>query len=76
MSLPTWGAWIETYWQLSEQTLLLSLPTWGALIETLHIDFIIYMHMSLPTWGAWIETSQHQNNVQVQTVAPHVGSVD
>ena len=34
LSLPVWGAWIETDWPLSDVDSKMSLPVWGAWIET------------------------------------------
>ena len=77
MSLPAWGAWIET--SATPQPTKphpQSLPAWGAWIET-----VVQWHgalpgLSLPAWGAWIETSSSGVQWSYFSVAPRVGSVD
>ena len=57
MSLPAWGAWIETLGlKGSLGKVTLSLPAWGAWIETRSRDLTSQCLTSLPAWGAWIET--------------------
>ena len=56
MSLPTWGAWIETIDRRRRRRSCRSLPTRGAWIETLVSRSAPLAPRSLPTRGAWIET--------------------
>ncbi len=57
MSLPLWGAWIETSRLATGSYTAPSLPLWGAWIETDSSEPGCDRSMSLPLWGAWIETS-------------------